>query len=93
MTEVSACAFFSMADETEDVVTLTVGHLQDHLEAKVIDEHGRVVAMGQPGELCIRGYSTMLGYFDEEERTKETISNDKWLKTGLVQRFFFLFCK
>lgn len=87
MTEVSACAFFSMANETEEEVTSTVGHLQDHLEAKVINEHGHIVAMGDPGELCIRGYSTMLGYFGEEEQTKRTISNDKWLKTGYTHHF------
>lgn len=82
MTETTASSFFSIDNESEYQVTETVGMLQDHLEAKVIDTSGNIVPMGQPGELCIRGYSTMLGYYHDEAKTKETISSDKWLKTG-----------
>lgn len=54
MTELSASAFFSLKDEAEYQMTETVGHLQDHLEAKVIDEQGNVVPFGTSGELCVR---------------------------------------
>lgn len=82
MTETSASSFFSLLNESEEQVTETVGHLQDHLEAKVVNENGEMVPFGTPGELWIRGYSTMLGYYEDEAKTKETISFDKWLKTG-----------
>lgn len=82
MTEATASQFFSMDNETEQQITESVGHLQDHLEAKVVNEKGNIVPMGSPGELCIRGYSTMLGYYNDEAKTKEIISNDKWLRTG-----------
>lgn len=82
LTETTASAYFSLDNETERQVCETVGCLQDHLEAKVIDGNGDIVAMGEPGELCIRGYATMLGYHGDEAKTKETISSDKWLRTG-----------
>lgn len=82
LTESSACAFFSLRNETEQQTTGTVGFLQDHLEAKIIDENGMIVPFGVAGQLCVRGYLTMLGYFNDEAKTKEMISNDKWLKTG-----------
>ncbi|KAJ6649642.1 Medium-chain acyl-CoA ligase ACSF2, mitochondrial [Pseudolycoriella hygida] len=82
LTEVSACAFFSLSNESEKQITETVGFLQDHLEAKVIDEKGTLVPFGRPGELCVRGYSTMLGYFNDEARTREVFTADKWLRTG-----------
>ncbi|XP_037048060.1 medium-chain acyl-CoA ligase ACSF2, mitochondrial-like isoform X2 [Bradysia coprophila] len=82
LTELSACVFFSLNNETEKQVTETVGSLQDHLEAKIVDQEGDIVPFGKPGELCVRGYSTMLGYFNDEAKTKEIFTRDKWLKTG-----------
>lgn len=82
MTELSPVCFLSTKNESEYQVTETVGYLMDHLEAKVINQQGDIVPFGTPGELCVRGYSTMLEYFDDPEKTKETISNDKWLRTG-----------
>lgn len=82
LTELSACAFFSLNNESEKQTTETVGFLQDHLEAKIIDENGVIVPFGTAGELCVRGYLTMLGYFNDDAKTKEIFSNDKWLKTG-----------
>lgn len=52
------------------------------MEAKVIDVDGRMVPFGQPGELCLRGYANMLGYWNDEAKTKEMIGPDHWLKTG-----------
>lgn len=90
MTELSPVCFLSTKDDTEYQVTETVGHLIDHLEAKVVNEQGTIVPFGTPGELWVRGYSTMLEYFDEPAKTKETISNDKWLKTGYESKYMKL---
>lgn len=48
----------------------------------MVNEYNELVPMGEPGELCIRGYSTMLRYWQDEEKTKEILGTDKWLKTG-----------
>ncbi|XP_055643372.1 medium-chain acyl-CoA ligase ACSF2, mitochondrial isoform X1 [Toxorhynchites rutilus septentrionalis] len=82
MTEASAVLFQSLHDDSKENVLGTVGHLTDHYEAKVVDGDGNVVPFGAPGELWVRGYGTMLGYWEDEIRTKETIDVDKWLKTG-----------
>ncbi|XP_050741145.1 medium-chain acyl-CoA ligase ACSF2, mitochondrial [Drosophila biarmipes] len=82
LTESTAVIFQSLPGDSSDVVLNSVGHLTDHVEAKVVDEEGRCVPFGQPGELCVRGYITMLGYHGDEEKTKETIGQDRWLRTG-----------
>ena len=51
---------------------------------QIVDENGVAVSFGKPGELWIRGYCTMLGYWDDEENTKKTLTKDGWLKTGDV---------
>jgi len=56
--------------------------VQDHVQAKVVDKEGKVVPRGSPGELCTRGYSTMLGYWDDEVKTREAIKPDGWFYTG-----------
>ena len=61
----------------------TVGQIHPHLEIKIIDEQtGQVVPIGQPGELCTRGYSVMLGYWNDPERTAESIDSARWMHTG-----------
>ncbi|XP_053677087.1 medium-chain acyl-CoA ligase ACSF2, mitochondrial [Anopheles nili] len=82
MTETTAVIFQSLFDESPEDVQQTVGHLTDHYEAKVIDKDGHVVPLGTAGELCVRGYSTMLGYWDDPQKTKDTIDADRWLRTG-----------
>ncbi|XP_030755419.1 medium-chain acyl-CoA ligase ACSF2, mitochondrial-like isoform X2 [Sitophilus oryzae] len=82
LTEATAVIFQSLYDDNEYQSTSTVGYIGDHLEAKVINEEGKIVPRGVPGELCIRGYCTTLGYWDDEDKTKELISSDKWLRTG-----------
>jgi acyl-CoA synthetase (AMP-forming)/AMP-acid ligase II len=54
----------------------------DRTEVKIIDDEGRVVPRGTMGELCTRAYSTMLGYWDEPEKTKQAITPDRWFHTG-----------
>uniref|UniRef100_A0A182TA62 Medium-chain acyl-CoA ligase ACSF2, mitochondrial n=1 Tax=Anopheles maculatus TaxID=74869 RepID=A0A182TA62_9DIPT len=82
MTETTAVIFQALFDETPEDVQQTVGHITDHYEAKVIDQDGHIVPFGTAGELCIRGYGTMLGYWDDEKKTRETIGADRWLRTG-----------
>ncbi len=61
----------------------TVGQIHPHLEVKIIDsETGLVVPIGEPGELCTRGYSIMLGYWNDEEKTKAAIDSARWMHTG-----------
>ena len=60
----------------------TVGKVGPYQEIKIIDESGRVVELGEKGELCCRGYSVMRGYWGDEERTAETIDAAGWLHSG-----------
>ncbi len=82
MTETSPVSFqTSVADPLEKRVS-TVGRIHPHVEVKIVDAEGRVVAPGQPGELCTRGYSVMLGYWDDPARTAEAIDRAGWMHTG-----------
>ena len=69
------------ADELELRVT-TVGRTQPHLENKLIDAEGQIVARGEIGELCTRGYSVMLGYWNNPHATLEAIDSEGWMHTG-----------
>ncbi|HEY1391889.1 MAG TPA: AMP-binding protein [Methylibium sp.] len=81
MTETSPVSFqSSTADPLERRVS-TVGRIQPRLDAKVVDVDGRVLPVGQTGELCVRGYSVMQGYWGDEARTREVV-RDGWMHTG-----------
>lgn len=82
LSETTAVVFQSLENDDEYKSTSTVGYVQEHTEAKVVDENGNIVPRGTPGELLVRAYSIMLGYWNDEEKTKETIGSDRWLKTG-----------
>jgi fatty-acyl-CoA synthase len=82
MTETSPVSFQSGADDSLEVRVATVGHIHPHLEVKIVDEAGRVVPQGETGELCTRGYSVMLGYWDDPARTAEAIDAAGWMHTG-----------
>ncbi len=61
----------------------TVGQIHPHLEVKIIDpENGKVLPIGEAGELCTRGYSVMLGYWNNEEQTRAAIDAARWMRTG-----------
>ncbi|MFT5927032.1 MAG: fatty-acyl-CoA synthase [Candidatus Azotimanducaceae bacterium] len=60
----------------------TVGRVGPYQEIKIIDEAGRVLAIGEKGELCCRGYSVMRGYWNDDELTRETIDQAGWLHSG-----------
>lgn len=57
----------------------------EHIEAKVIDQSGKIVNVNEPGELLVRGYNNMIGYWDDKAKTEETFTSDRFLKTGLVE--------
>ncbi len=82
MTETSPVSFQSSPDDPVERRVSTIGRVQPHLEVKVIDERGDTVPRGQPGELCTRGYSVMLGYWDDAEKTAEAIDQGGWMHTG-----------
>ena len=82
MTETSPVSFQSSTDDPIERRVSTVGRVQPHVEVKIVDAEGHIVPRGAPGELMTRGYSVMLGYWDDEERTRETIDPARWMKTG-----------
>ena len=82
MTETSPVSFQSGTDDPIDKRVSTVGRIHPHVEVKIIDEDGKVVARGEKGELCTRGYSVMLGYWNDEEKTRESIDDSGWMHTG-----------
>ena len=83
MTETSPVSTQTRADDSIDRRVSTVGRVGPHLEVKIVDpETGRTVPRGQPGELCTRGYSVMLGYWEEPEKTAEAIDAARWMHTG-----------
>jgi fatty-acyl-CoA synthase len=83
MTETSPVSAQTRADEELERRVSTVGRVHPHLEVKVIHrETGRVLPRGTPGEMCTRGYSVMLGYWDDPEQTAECIDAARWMHTG-----------
>lgn len=82
LTETTAAVFQSLPDDDSDTLQSSVGFISDHTEVKVIDCNGRTVPFGEPGELCVRGYMTLMDYYDDAEKTKEVLGSDRWFKTG-----------
>ncbi len=82
MTETSPVSFQSSRDDLLELRVSTVGRIQPHLEVKIVDRDGRVVPHGEAGELCTRGYSVMLGYWNDQARTAEAIDSAGWMHTG-----------
>ena len=82
MTETSPVSFQSSADDPLERRVSTVGRVHPHLEVKVVDAEGRIVPRGTAGELCTRGYSVMLGYWQDPARTASVIDAARWMHTG-----------
>ncbi len=82
MTETSPVSTMTSRDDDLVSRTKTIGTVMPHLEVKIVDEHGRAAPRGVAGELCTRGYSVMLGYWDEPEKTGEAIDAARWMHTG-----------
>jgi fatty-acyl-CoA synthase len=82
MTETSPVSFQSATDDPLERRVSTVGRIHPHVEVKIVDLEGRVLPRGEPGELCTRGYSVMLGYWDEPEKTADVLDASGWMHTG-----------
>jgi fatty-acyl-CoA synthase len=83
MTETSPVSTQTRVDDPLERRVGSVGRVGPHVEVKVIDPStGLVVQRGAPGELCTRGYSVMLGYWEDPERTAEAVDRAGWMHTG-----------
>ncbi|MFL6709100.1 MAG: AMP-binding protein [Massilia sp.] len=82
MTETSPVSFQSSVDDPVALRVSTIGRVHPHLEVKIVDAEGRIVPRGVKGELLTRGYSVMLGYWGDEEKTREAIDPARWMHTG-----------
>jgi fatty-acyl-CoA synthase len=83
MTETSPVSTQTRRDDSLDRRVSTVGQVGPHLEVKIVDpETGYTVPRGEPGELCTRGYSVMLGYWNQPDKTAESIDEARWMHTG-----------
>ena len=83
MTETSPVSTQTGADDPLEKRVGTVGRVHPHVEVKIVDpENGAIVPRGEPGELCTRAYSVMLGYWDEPEKTADAIDRARWMHTG-----------
>ena len=82
MTETSPVSFQSATDDPVALRVATIGRVHPHLEVKVVDGTGRIVPRGKKGELLTRGYSVMLGYWGDDEKTREVIDAARWMHTG-----------
>jgi fatty-acyl-CoA synthase len=82
MTETSPVSFQTAPDDPLERRIATIGRVQPHLEVKIIDAEGETVPRGSTGEVCTRGYSVMLGYWDDPERTAESLDEAGWMHTG-----------
>ena len=82
MTETATVSAQSSTSDSVEQRVGTVGRVHPHLEIKIVDEQGKVVPRGQLGELCVRGYSVMLGYWEDHEKSQEVIDSARWMHTG-----------
>jgi fatty-acyl-CoA synthase len=83
MTETSPVSTQSRTDDPLDKRVATVGQVHPHVEIRIIDPTtGRIVPRGTPGELCTRGYSVMIGYWDDPHATHQAIDGGRWMHTG-----------
>jgi len=82
MTETSPISMQSAVDDPVEKRVSTVGRIQPHVEVKIVDADGRIVPVGVKGELCTRGYLVMRGYWEDEQRTRESIDGSGWMHSG-----------
>ncbi|RJE23324.1 long-chain-fatty-acid-CoA ligase [Aspergillus sclerotialis] len=86
LTEASPTCFNAFTTDSIETRLTTVGQVMPHARAKIVDKSGRIVPVGQRGELCMAGYQLSKGYWNNEEKTRETFVTDEegttWLKTG-----------
>ncbi|XP_046641884.1 medium-chain acyl-CoA ligase ACSF2, mitochondrial-like [Daphnia pulicaria] len=83
MTECSPATFMTLPNDSFDLRCSTIGYPGEHVEVKIVDpQTNEVVPINTPGEICTRGYNTMLGYWNQPDKTSEIISEDGWIRSG-----------
>ena len=83
MTETSPVSFQTKVDSPMEKRVGTVGSVHPHVQVKIIDpDTGKICTVGEAGELCTRGYSVMLGYWENPEGTESAIDSKGWMHTG-----------
>lgn len=83
MTETSPVSCQTRIDDDLERRTSTIGRVHPHVEIKIVDPGtGEIVERGEPGEFCTRGYSVMLGYWEDDEKTAEAVDSEGWMHTG-----------
>jgi len=82
MTETSPVSFQTGKHDSLEKRTTTVGRVHPHVECKIVDEQGKIVPRGIPGELCTRGYLVMLGYWSDPDNTAKAIDTARYMHTG-----------
>ncbi|MFB1028178.1 MAG: AMP-binding protein, partial [Thauera sp.] len=84
LTECGGLATICAADDDAETVALTSGHAIPGTEIRIVDGENRPLPVGEAGEICLRGFHVMRGYFEDAKATAETIDSDGWLHTGDV---------
>jgi fatty-acyl-CoA synthase len=87
MTETSSAIMVTSPTDTPERRVTSVGRVVPHVDAKIVDARGATVPVGETGEIRVRGYSTMLGYWDDVEATTRTIDPEGWVHTGDIGVF------
>lgn len=82
LTETSPVITLGSRHESIEKRTTTIGRPLDHIEVKVVDQEGKIVPVNEPGELLVRGYNTLIGYWDDQAKTDEAYTPDRFFKTG-----------
>ena len=84
MTEASGCATICRREDSAETISTTSGRAFPGMEVQVVDDDGTPLPAGEAGEVWVRGYNVMSGYFNDLEQTAETLTPDGWLRTGDV---------
>ena len=82
MTELSPVSTQCNVDDSIELRVDTIGRVHPHIELKLVDPEGRTVPVDERGEICVRGYSVMLGYWNDEDKTRELIDGEGFIHTG-----------
>ena len=82
LTEAAPVITMGTIHDPLELRTQTIGRAIEHCEVKVVDKDGLIVPVNEPGELLVRGYNTMIGYWEDKAKTDETYTPDRFLKTG-----------